>query len=369
MKVAIVYDGFLECGGAEKSILITAKELKADIFTTIVKKVDEKLIDGLNFYSWNHLTFPNHKILTFTEVAFRLKNFIEYFEEQLKNKYDVFLISGIYGISASFIHPNCFLCFTPPRALYTHEKIIENKLDFFRRQAFKLWVHLYKKYDMQWATDVDRFIAISDEVHNRIKEYYNRESYISYLPVDTEKYRYKDSKDYWFCPNRLYPEKRVDMVVEAFKRLPNEKLIISGDGSEREKIKQMIRGWKNIKYIGNMNSDQMIELYSNCKGTICFAENEDLGLIPIESMASGKPIIVPNDGGGLLESVINNKTGWYVYPSAKSLAYKINQLNLNDDLRKMKNDCIKRAKFFDTKNYIKKIKDNLKSAILSKSSL
>lgn len=366
MRVGIIYDSFLENGGGEKSILITAKKLKADIFTA---HVNWNEFDESNFP--NHLEndvftsglkFKNHKILTFTESAFRLRNWLKKNKNILKNDYDVFLISGMYGISGSFLHPNCHLCLSPPRSLYSEYEIIKQRLDFPSRQIFQIWVKLYKKYDLEWVKGVDKFLAISEVVNNRIKKYYNRESNVVYLPVETKKYKCRENKGYWFCPNRLQSEKRVGMVVKTFQSMPNERLVVAGDGSEREKIVKMVRGYDNISYVGNLDYEEMIKWYSNCKGTICMSQHEDLGLIPIESMASGKPCIIPRDGGGLTESVIHNQTGWMIYPNTDSLKRKVKSVK-SENIAEMKKACLQRAKFFDVDNYIKRIKENLKFVI------
>jgi glycosyltransferase involved in cell wall biosynthesis len=364
MNVALIYDSFLENGGGEKSALITAQKLGADIFTTFFDESKIEIPEGVYVHECG-LQFQNHKILTFTESAFRLRKWLEQNKDFMKRNFDVFLTSSIYGVSGSFLHPNCHLCLTTPRSLYSDYDIIKHRLNFPSRQIFQIWVKLYKKYDIKWVEDVDRFLAISDVIKHRIKQYYNRESYITYLPVETKKYKWKESEGYWFCPNRLNEEKRVELVVKVFQKL-NERLIIAGDGTNRNKILEMIKNYDNISYVGNLNYGGMIKWYSNCKGTICLAREEDLGLIPIESMASGKPCIVPQDGGGLKESILQDKTGWIVRPDRISLMNQVKNIT-DEEARKMRVACVNRAKYFDVKEYIKRIKNNL-SQVLSESS-
>jgi glycosyltransferase involved in cell wall biosynthesis len=195
-----------------------------------------------------------------------------------------------------------------------------------------------------------------------------RNSEIIYPPVETSKYYYKKSKGYWLSVNRLINQKRVDMQIKAFKMLSDEKLIIVGSYEQSEHFKEYADYIKkikpeNVEIKSWINWMEIIDLYSNCKGFITTMKDEDFGLTPIEAMASGKPVIAPNEGG-YKETIINGKTGILIDDiNEYKLIEAINKLGKEIDKNplKFKKACQEQAKKFDTKIFINKIKEQLKT--------
>ena len=145
-----------------------------------------------------------------------------------------------------------------------------------------------------------------------------------YPGVDVDFYksksnRHKENGGYWLSVNRLYPQKRIELQIEAFKQLPDEKLIIvggyaKGDHAWRyiKKLKLLEELPENITYLGTVPEEELSELYGNCRGFITTAQDEDFGLTPIESMACGCPVIAWMDGAGPNQTVVNNINGLFV---------------------------------------------------------
>ena len=188
-----------------------------------------------------------------------------------------------------------------------------------------------------------------------------------YPPIDTKKFQYNKSKNYWLSVNRLLSQKRVDMQIKAFQKLKNENLITVGSYEKGSKNFELYKKYlekicpKNVKIINWVSDEELVSLYSNCKGFITTSLEEDFGMTPIEAMASGKPVIAPNEGG-YKESIINGKTGILIDNiNEDKLVNSITKLGREIDKNplKFKNVCQKQAKKFDTSIFIKKIKDEI----------
>jgi len=355
MKIAFLFDIFNERGGAERNAIIMAKNIDLDIYTTFVdwNKVDEELrefdIKELG------LTFKNHKLLTYSEIAYRFS--------KLKLKgYDFYIFSRLYCISgAKNHHPNMWLCHSPIRAVYDLHDSIYNRLSLWQKPIFKTWCWIYKKYDKEWVRNFDKIISNSNNTAARLKSFYGLESKVIHHPIETERFKCKNFEDFYFAPSRLVKEKRIDLIIEAFKEMPDKKLIITGDGPERKSLENLARGCKNIKLLGSVDYEKVIELYSRCTATIYMPINEDYGLVPIESMASGKPCIAANEGGPK-ETIIHGKTGFLIKADKEEIKKWVNYLT-PEVARKMKNDCLKRAKEFNVNIFIQNIKKTINEVI------
>ena len=102
--------------------------------------------------------------------------------------------------------------------------------------------------------------------------------------------------------NRIYPEKRIDLQFEVFRKLPEERLVIIGGYAEGDHAakyyEKLIKNIpSNVEMRGAVTEEELIDLYARCKGLICTALDEDFGLTPVEAMASGKPVVAVNEGG------------------------------------------------------------------------
>jgi glycosyltransferase involved in cell wall biosynthesis len=195
----------------------------------------------------------------------------------------------------------------------------------------------------------------------RVKRYHHRDSNIIYPPVDTSKYEFKEYGDFWLSVNRLYPEKRVELQIEAFRSLPENKLLIiggfaKGDHASRyaEKIKQNLP--ENIRLCSSVTEKELIDLYARCKGLITTAMDEDFGMTPLEAMASGKPVIAVKEGG-YLESVIDGITGVLIEPETKDIISAVSIISQNPE--RYKDECEKQAKKFDSSIFLQKMKENI----------
>ena len=349
MKVAIFHDYFGAIGGGEKVVIEMAKILDADIITTdtdAVKKIDPTVrVISLG----RTIAFPPLKQIS---AALRFY-FCDYSRE-----YDLFIFTGNWShMAAHRHHPNIWYCYTPVRAFYDLYPTFLSRQGFVTRQLFRAWVSVHRFFDQRSIREVDRIIAISGNVQNRILKYHNCRSELIYPPVDTSLYRCIEYGNFWLSVNRLYPEKRIELQVEAFRQVPEEHLVIVGGYSEgdhaavyAEKIRHNLP--PNVTLRGEVTGDEIVDLYARCKAHICTALDEDYGLTPLESMASGKPVVAVDEGG--YRETVTDKTGVLVAPSADSLAKAIRLVAQHPE--SYKEACLARARDFDLVPFIEQIK-------------
>ena len=163
-----------------------------------------------------------------------------------------------------------------------------------------------RKWDIQTLERVDFFIANSNFVKERIKRIYNREAKVIYPPVNIEKFRlYEKKEDFYLTASRLVPYKKTRLIVEVFNEMPDKQLIVIGQGEEYQIIKKIAKS--NIKVLGYQPDEILINYMQRAKAFI-YAAVEDFGIIPIEAMACGTPVIALNKGG-TAETVINGISG------------------------------------------------------------
>jgi glycosyltransferase involved in cell wall biosynthesis len=216
-----------------------------------------------------------------------------------------------------------------------------------------LWKRYIKKKDKESVYNVDKLIANSYFVKNVFKKEYNRDTDVIYPPIDINKFKNKNPENFFLSVQRFSAQKRIEIQVEIFKRLPAERLIILGsidDYHYFEKIKE--NSPLNVEFISY--DDELVELYSKCKGVIQTGKGEPFGIVPIEAMASGKPCIAVNEGG-YKETIINKKTGLLIDPPY--IDNFVKAIEKFDNYSFDPKNCQERAMEFSEEVFIEKIKE------------
>jgi glycosyltransferase involved in cell wall biosynthesis len=153
---------------------------------------------------------------------------------------------------------------------------------------------------------VDYFIANSNHITKRIKKIYDKDSTVIYPPVDINKFECSSIKeDFYLTASRMGPYKRMDLIVEAFSKMPDKRLVVIGNGPEMDKIKS--KASANIKIAGYLPGNELKNYMQKAKAFI-FAAEEDFGIIVIEAMACGTPVIAFKKGG-IAETVFDGENG------------------------------------------------------------
>lgn len=331
MRVALIHDHLAQDGGAEKVLKVLAGMFPdAPIYTLLYEKknadkyfknrhietsVIQKLPGGIKHYQW---------YMPFMPMA------VEFFD--LKN-YDLVISDASAFAKGVITSPHtlhiCY-CHTPTRYIWsdTHQYINELKYNKYFKKIISLALNYIRMWDKLAADRVDKFIANSKTVRKRILKYYRRESRVIYPPVEIDKFSIADSpEDYFLIGGRLAPYKRVDIVIEAFKKI-GKKLKVFGGGIDLNRLKKIAGGAPNIEFLGRVDDKTMAELYRKCQAFIN-PQEEDFGITVIEAMASGRPVIAYRKGGAT-ETVIEGVTGiFFDKQTADELALAVSKFNGN----------------------------------------
>lgn len=352
MRIAIFHDYFGAIGGGERVVVTMAKILHADIITTDTDAIG-KIDSSVRVISLGKtIHYPPLKQIS---AIFRF-----YFCNFSKD-YDVFIFSGNWAhYAAHNHHPNLWYCYTPVRAFYDQFEFFSRRLNPVIRPFFHLWVFFQTKLERHSIKNIDQIIVISTNVRKRVLQYYHREAKVIYPPVDTLRYRFIEYGDFWLSVNRLYPEKRIELQIEAFRGMPEEYLVIAGGYASGDHAasyaKEIVKNIPpNVTFLGEIGEDKLRELYARCKGLVCTAIDEDFGLTPIEAIASGKPVVAVNEGG--YRETITPQTGILVDADVDSIIYGIQLVSQN--LSKYKESCLKRCRDFDISNFEETMKKEL----------
>lgn len=358
MKIAIFHNFMDNIGGAEIVGLTLARELHADFYTT---NIDEDKIRKMGFGDVKLKSIGRVPL----NAPFRQQLALLKFRMlKLGNKYDFYIIDGDWAMSGAVNNkPNLWYVHSPIREIWDlYEYTRQNTVPPFFRWLFDIWVFVNRRFNRAYARHVGRIACNSQNTRKRVKKYLNRDAVVINPPIDTSKFYYKGNGDYWLTVSRLITHKRVDVQVEAFSKLPNEKLIIVGSYEQSRHFLQYAKYIMSIKpdnveILHWVDFETLIRLYANCKGFITTSHDEDFGMTPVEAMASGKPVIAPNEGG-YKETVIDGVTGRLIDDiNADKLVDAIKEIGANP--QRYKDACLERAKQFDTKVFIQKIKQQL----------
>ncbi|OPX65148.1 MULTISPECIES: glycosyltransferase [unclassified Methanoregula] len=356
MKVAIFHDYFGAIGGGERVVLAMAKALDADIITTDTDALQKMDPDARVISLGATPAIPGLK-----QIAASWK----FWSCNYSEDYDFFIFSGNWAhYAAQRHHPNLWYCHTPVRAFYDLYPLFLSRQGFIRRQQFRVWVHLHRFFDRHSVRSVDTIVTNSENVRARILNTYSRDAEVISPPVDTSRFRCTEYGDFWLSVNRLYPEKRIELQIEAFRQLPDEKLVIAGGYAQGDHASLYIDRVSadpppNVSFLGEIPEPDLIDLYARCKGLICTALDEDFGITPLEAMASGKPIVAVNEGG-FRETVIPG-TGLLTEPSMDIIIQAIKIVGRNPE--SYKDACIARAREFDLLRFEERIKTAVRNVI------
>ncbi len=311
MKLALVHDYLAQDGGAER-VLQTLHELwpEAPLFVLFH---DPKKISS----------FPKHLIreswlakLPFIKTHYQwylpwMPNATENYN---LNDFDV-VVSSTSAFAKGVIVPpetlHISYCHTPPRYLWNdrHEYLADLNSNWLVKAFLPQIIFRLRLWDKMSADRVDHFIANSHTVEGRIQKYYRRTSDVIYPPVDTERFFISPNiGNYFVAGGRLVPYKRLDLVVQAFNRL-HYPLKIFGTGPELDSLKKHAR--PNIEFLGRIDDEAKAILLSQAQAFI-HPQLEDFGITPVESLASGRPVIA-FAAGGATETVVPHETGEFFY--------------------------------------------------------
>ncbi|MBW7842696.1 MAG: glycosyltransferase [Ignavibacterium sp.] len=312
MKTAIVQEWLVNYAGSEKVVeSFTSIWQDADVFTLVDFLNDEErriILKGKKAKTSFIQSLPYAKK--------RHRKYLPLFPKAIESfdlsKYDLIISSShsvAKGVRTNKNQLHICYCHSPMRYAwdeadyYLKEANLNSGIKGLVAQSILKYL---RKWDLKSADNVDYFIANSNHIAKKIKRIYNRHADVIYPPVDVEKFSLATEKeDFYLTASRLVPYKRIDLIIEAFARMPDKKLIVIGSGPEKERLKA--KAASNISLIGYQEFDSLKSYMQKAKAFV-FAAEEDFGIIVVEAMACGTPVIAGNFGG-TTESVVDKKTG------------------------------------------------------------
>lgn len=313
MKVALVHDFLTRFGGAERVLLALHKMFPdAPIYTLLFD--EEK----------TRRHFPNAEIRA---------SFLRKFPKFLKNRpkflapfcptavetfdlrdFDLVISSSSAFAKGIIVRPKtthiCY-CHSPARFIhdYYHD-YLKDLGKFFPKWPVKILAHYLRIWDKTSADRVDYFIANSKATGQRIKKYYKTEAAVIYPPVanvyeaNPPKFDKAGKSGYFLIISQLTPYKRIDIAIEAFNKLGSP-LYVVGDGPDKKRLQKT--AGQNVKFLGWLPEEEKWRHLENCEALI-FPGEDDFGIVPVEAMACGKPVLASR-AGGALETIIEGETG------------------------------------------------------------
>jgi glycosyltransferase involved in cell wall biosynthesis len=371
MHVALVHDYLVEYGGAER-VLEALYEIwpEAPLYTAYYNP------KGLGphakkFKKWDireswakYLPFMPQMLSPYRILA---PLFFESFDF---SKFNVVISStDSYFAKSILTTPKalhiCY-CHTPPRALYGYPVGLQWKKFLPLRVLSEISTHFLRILDYVAAQRVDYFVANSKNTAARIKKFYRREARVVYPPVDIKggdeslkqnklgtgqaRITNHESRGFFLFVSRLTQEKRADLAVKACSEL-GLPLKVVGGGPQEGRLRKI--AGPTVEFLGYVSDRRLWQIYADCKAFIYPAEEQDFGIVPVEAMAAGKPVIALAQGG-VLESVVPGKTGeFFKDPTVESLIRILKRFDISNY---QSEDCIRQAKKFSKERFKVEIK-------------
>jgi len=307
VKTALIYDWLVTMGGGEKTLAAIYEVFPEPIYTLVKDKqwLEMGPFKGGDVHASFLQKFP------YAERYYRyLLPFFPMAVEQFDlSGYDL-LLSVSHAVAKGVLtQPHqlhiCY-CLTPMRYAWDLTHSYVEPLPFLQKILARRTLHKMRNWDIASLNRVDHFFAISKYVARRIERIYGREAEVIYPPVDTDRFVANEKREgYYLTVSRLVPYKKIDLIVEAFAKMPDKKLVVIGDGPEMKKVKEKAKG--NVELLGQQSEDVVRNYMQKAKGFI-FAAEEDFGIVVLEAQAAGAPVIAFGRGAAL-ETVVDQKTG------------------------------------------------------------
>lgn len=312
MRIALVHDWLTGMRGGEKCLEVLCEIFPdAPIYTLLhVKGAMSPLIESKEIHTTFVQNFPN--------LESKYRSYLPLFPRAIESfdfsKYDVVISSSHCVAKGAIAAPQalhiCY-CHTPMRYVWDmyDEYFGKNRAGIATRAAMSVIAPYLRRWDVRTAERVNFFIANSENVRKRIQRIYHRNADVIFPPVDTKQFQISNRNDgYYLIVSALVPYKRVDLAIAVFNT-NGKRLLIVGKGPDEEKLHAMSK--PNIEFLGWRNDAELASLYAGCTALI-FPGEEDFGIVPLEAMATGKPVIAYGKGGAL-ETVVEGITGTFFY--------------------------------------------------------
>jgi len=309
MKVALVHYWLVGMRGGEKVLEALCRMFpEADIFTHVC---DRESISG---------ELKRHRISTTAvqRLPFARRLYRTYLpfmpmalEELDLSGYDLVISSEAgpaKGVLAPLGAPHLCYCHSPMRYVWDQYHVYRADAGKAAQLAMPILAHRLRQWDVTSAARVDRFVANSNHVAARIQRYYRRDSDVVHPPVTVGQFApvaRAERGSFYLWAGELVSYKRPDIAIAAFNRLGLPLVVIGGPDKSRTTLARSAKS--NVTFLGKASFEVLRDHLARCKALV-FPGEEDFGIVPVEAMASGRPVIAYGRGG-ILDTVVNGETG------------------------------------------------------------
>ena len=324
-KIALVHDYFVQMGGAERVAEAMHDSFPSSpMYTTVA--LPQSLPQGLR--TADIRTSPLQRL---PAIDRRFRHYFMLYPLAVEHfnlsSYDLIFSSSSGYAKGVRRRPNaihvCY-CHTPMRWVWRYEDYVaRERFGKVVRGALPLLLWGLRKWDLRASQQPNYYIANSKLVASRIRKIYGREAHVIPPPIDVNRFHMSsDIDDYYLVLSRLMPYKRIDLAIEACKRM-NRRLVVIGDGPDRARLEKLADD--RIEFLGRQ-SDAVVNYYAARCRALLFPGEEDFGMAPLEANAAGGPVIAYR-GGGAVETVVEGKTGiFFDQPDSRALSEAIEKL-------------------------------------------
>jgi len=309
----VLYDALQVRGGAEHVALTVARcHGAADLCVGYVDRghFSRRALAGIEVLNLNA------RVPTAPGQALRLLRAFAR-NGRLPNDYQWALYSGSYApvaVHRGLAARNVLYCHTPPRFIYDLKPYYRSSCPAWQRPLFERLVAYVKPRYEAAVQRMDAVIANSENVRRRLQQHLGIAAQVIHPPCCIEDLKWETPQGYYLSTARVEPYKRIEHIVEAFRHMPSQHLIVTSGGSDLGRLQRLAAGTSNIRFTDWVDRATLRTLLGGTIATIYLPHDEDFGISPIESMAAGKPVIGVAEGG-LLETIVPGATGLLLEPA------------------------------------------------------
>jgi len=304
VKVALVHEWLTNLAGSERVLLALTKLFpRAPVFTATFRPgrlpAEFRQLDVRTTFL-DRLPLPHQALLPLMPMAF---------ESLDLRDYDLVITSShacAKGVLTRADALHVAYCHTPIRYAWDLYHDYQATLPKVARPASAWLLHRLRLWDLAASARVDRFVANSRTVARRIAKWYRRPATVIHPPIQVSRFAPGHPGDRFVLVSRLVPYKQVDLAIAAFGRL-GLPLDIVGQGPEYRRLAR--QAGKNVRFLGYLSDEEVAATLGRARALVFTAE-EDFGLVPLEAMACGRPVVAFRRGGAM-ETVVEGLTGTF----------------------------------------------------------
>ncbi len=308
MKLAITQSNLTLKGGGERVVLEIAKRYKAPVY--VAEYDPSNTFEEYRNIDARVISKDISRIIPYGRMSQGISYGLSFSNLKLDEDYDVINahMAPSHWVSRSN-HNVLWYCHTPLRDVYDLYEYRMSLRKWHTRPAYALGLSIVRRIDQTAVRKTKSIVTNSENVRLRIVRYYHRNDAEVISPgVDYRKYRNRGDERFFFYPSRFSPNKRQDMAIEAFRRFKARtngyRLVLAGPVSKDKFYDDYYRSVMaqaervgEIEVLNEIDDKKLADLYSRCTAVLYPPMNEDFGIVPLEAMASSKPVIAMNDGG------------------------------------------------------------------------